>query len=221
MAGPVLILIAAGFLADFVWGRWAQAAVTKLVVDLGEDSEAGTLRARLAYALGDRSLAIGYWLPTANGYVDERGAPVALPEAGSGRVVTVVEHDGEPIAAFVHDAAVLDTPDLVDSVAQAARLALSAVRLQADVQRRITELDASRRRILEAGDAQRRRLQQRLQAGAGQRLAHVRELLDLALDEARRLPDETTAKGLEAAKGDLVEAQADLRELAAGSIRRC
>ena len=99
MAGPVLILIAAGFLADFVWGRWAQAAVTKLVVDLGEDSEAGTLRARLAYALGDRSLAIGYWLPTANGYVDERGAPVALPEAGSGRVVTVVEHDGEPIAA--------------------------------------------------------------------------------------------------------------------------
>ena len=50
MAGPVLILIAAGFLADFVWGRWAQAAVTKLVVDLGEDSEAGTLRARLAYA---------------------------------------------------------------------------------------------------------------------------------------------------------------------------
>ena len=89
------------------------------------------------------------------------------------------------------------------------------------MQRRITELDASRRRILEAGDAQRRRLQQRLQAGAGQRLAHVRELLDLALDEARRLPDETTAKGLEAAKGDLVEAQADLRELAAGSIRRC
>lgn len=212
----VLILIAAGLLAGVLWGRWAQAAVTKLVVDLGDDSNAGTLRARLAHALGDRSLAIGYWLPEANGYVDERGAPVALPEAGSGRAVTVVEHDGEPVAALVHDATVLDTPDLVDSVAQAARLALSAAQLQADVQRRITELDASQGRILEAGDAQRRRLQQRLQASAGQRLAHVRELLDLALQEAQRLPDETTAKRLEAAKEDLAEAQADLRELAAG-----
>src|SRR5205823_2584707 len=57
----VLVLIAAGFVADLLWGRWAQAAVTKLVVDLGGDSEAGTLRARLAHALGDRSLAIGYW----------------------------------------------------------------------------------------------------------------------------------------------------------------
>src|SRR5262252_5143016 len=38
----VLVLIAAGFVADLLWGRWAQAAVTKLVVDLGGDSEAGT-----------------------------------------------------------------------------------------------------------------------------------------------------------------------------------
>jgi hypothetical protein len=31
----VLVLIAAGFLADSLYGRWAQAAVTKLVIDLG------------------------------------------------------------------------------------------------------------------------------------------------------------------------------------------
>ena len=41
----VLVLIAAGLLADLSRGQWAQAAVTKLVVDLGGDSEAGTLRA--------------------------------------------------------------------------------------------------------------------------------------------------------------------------------
>src|SRR5215471_9206427 len=44
----VLVLIAVGFLADSLLGRWAQAAVTRLVVDLGGDPEAGTLRARLA-----------------------------------------------------------------------------------------------------------------------------------------------------------------------------
>jgi signal transduction histidine kinase len=212
----VLVLIAAGFLADSLYGRWAQAAVTKLVIDLGGDSEAGTLRARLAHALGDRSLTIGYWLPEANGYVDERGNRVELPAPGSGKAVTAVEQDGERIAALVHDAAVLDDPGLVDSVALAARIALSNVRLQADVRRQVAELDASGRRILEVGDAQRRRLQGQLRVRAGQRLAGVSELLDLAARQARTCQDRVTAEGLEAARRDLAEAQAELQELAAG-----
>jgi signal transduction histidine kinase len=211
-----LVLIAAGFLADLLWGRWTQAAVTKLVVDLGGDAETGTLRARLAHALGDRSLVIGYWLDEAGGYVDERGAPVALPEAGSGRAVTVVEQDREPIAALVHDAAVLNDPDLADSVALAARIALSNVRLQADVRHRVAELEASRRRILVAGDAQRRRLQERLQASAGRRLTGARDILDCAVREARECADPAAAERLAAAGKELAEAQDDLEKLAAG-----
>jgi signal transduction histidine kinase len=212
----VLILIAVGFLTDSLLGRWGQAAVTKLVVDLGQDFEAGTLRARLAHALGDRSLVIGYWLPEANGYADERGHPIELPEAGSGKAVTIVQHDGERIAALVHDAAILNNPDLVGSVAQATRIALSSVRLQADVRRQVTELAASRRRILETGDAQRRRLQQQLQVSAGRRLAGVRELLDLAAREAHASHDQAGAAGLAAVGRELEQAQAELRDLAAG-----
>jgi signal transduction histidine kinase len=211
-----LVLIAVGFLADSLFGGWAQAAVTKLVVDLGGDSQTGTLPARLAHALGDRSLSIAYWLPDASGYVDERGNRIELPAAGSGKAVTVVEHEGERIAALVHDAAVLDDPGLVDSVALAARIALSNVRLQADVRRQVAELENSGRRILEAGDAQRRRIQRQLQGRAGQRLARVQEFLDLAVQEARTSPDREAAARLEAAGKDLVEAQTDLRELAAG-----
>ena len=211
-----LVLIAAGFLADLSRGRWAQAAVTKLVVDLGGDSEAGTLRARLAHALGDRSLVIAYWLPEAGGYVDERGNGVELPEAGSGRAVTVVGQDGEQIAALVHDVAVLEDPALVDSVAGAARIALSNVRLRADVQRRVAELAASRRRILEAGDTQRRRLQQQLQASAGRHLTGAGEVLDLAVREARTSDDRGAAGRLAAVREELEEARAGLRELAAG-----
>jgi signal transduction histidine kinase len=212
----VLVLIAVGFLADLSRGRWAQAAVTKLVVDLGGDSEAGTLRARLAHALGDRSLAIAYWLPEVNGYVDERGNQVELPEAGSGKAVTVVGQDGERIAALVHDAAVLDDPGLADSVARAARIALSNVRLQADVQRQVIDLASSRRRILEAADTQRRRLQQQLQASAGRHLTGVRESLDLAVREARASHDRGAADRLAAVRRELEEARAALRELAAG-----
>jgi signal transduction histidine kinase len=211
-----LVLIAVGFLAASLFGGWAQAAVTKLVVDLGGDSETGTLRARLAHALGDRSLSIAYWLPEASGYVDERGKHVELPAAGSGKAVTVVEHAGERIAALVHDAAVLDDPGLVDSVAAAARISLSNVRLQADVRRRVAELENSRRRFLEAGDAQRRRIQQQLQVRAGQRLARVQEFLDLAVQEADASLNQATAAKLQAARKDLTEAQVELRELAAG-----
>jgi signal transduction histidine kinase len=211
-----LVVIAAGLLAGLLWGRWTQAAVTKLVVDLGGDAEAGTLRARLAHALGDRSLVIGYWLREVGGYVDEGGNAVGLPAAGSGRAVTVVEQDGERIAALVHDAAVLDDPGLADSVALAARIALSNVRLQAEVRRRVTELDTSRRRILVAGDVQRRRLREQLQAGAGRRLTGARDILDLAVREARECAGPAAAERLTAAGKELAEAQADLEKLAAG-----
>jgi signal transduction histidine kinase len=211
-----LVLIAAGLLADLLWGRWTQAAVTKLVVDLGGDAEAGTLRARLAHALGDRSLVIGYWLPEAGGYIDEAGNAVGLPAAGSGRAVTVVEQDGERIAALVHDAAVLNDPGLADSVALATGIALSNARLQAEVQRRVAELEASRRRILQAGDAQRRRLREQLQATAGRRLACAQAFLDLAVAEARACADPAATGRLAAAGKELAEAQADLEKLAAG-----
>src|SRR5215470_17424333 len=211
----VLVLIAVGFLADSLLGRWAQAAVTRLVVDLGGDPEAGTLRARLARALGDRSLVIAYWLPETGGYVDERGNPVVLPAAGSGGSVTVIEQRGERIGALVHDATVLDDPALSDAVASAARLALSNVRLRAEVRRQVAELDASRRRILAAGDAQRRRLQQELRAGAGQRLTEVGELEDLGLQGAGAAADRAVAGRLEDVRRELDAAQAELQELAA------
>ena len=211
-----VVLIATGFLADAILGRWAQVAVTRLVVDLGADSEAGTLRARLANALGDRSLAIGYWLPEAKAYVDERGNRVVLPEAGSGKAVTAIDHDGERIAALVHDATVLNDPGLADSVAQTAGIVLSNVRLQAEVQHQIAEVEASRRRILAAADAQRRRLQQQLEEGAGRRLADVGEFLGQAVQEAHASGDQTATGGLEAACHELEEAQAEVRELAAG-----
>ncbi len=212
----VLVLIAVGFPADLLWGRWAQAAVTKLVVDLGETTGTGTLGNRLANALGDRSLQVAYWLPEANGYVDDRGDPFALPEPESGRAVTVLERHGERIAALVHDAAVLEDPALVDSVAAAAAIALSNVRLQADIRHQVVELAASRRRVLEAGDAQRRRLQQELRDGAEQRLSGVREVLGTALQEAGSASGGPAVERLAEADRELQQAQTELRELADG-----
>jgi signal transduction histidine kinase len=196
----VLVLVAVGLFADLLWGRWTQAAITGLVVDLGELDEAGTLRAKLARAVGDPSLVVAYRLPDADGYVDEAGRPVALPAAGASRTVTYLQESGQQIGALVHDAAVLDDPALVSAVAAAAGVAVTNARLQAEVRARVAEVEASRRRIVEAGDAERRRLERELREGAQRRLAHVSELL---ADRGRPVAD--LQRELQAARAVLTE----------------
>jgi signal transduction histidine kinase len=173
----VLVLVAVGLFADLLWGGWTQAAITGLVVDLGELDEAGTLRAKLARAVGDPSLLVAYRLPDADDYVDEAGRPVALHAAGANRTITYLQESGQQIGALVHDAAVLEDPALVSAVAAAAGLAVANARLQAEVRARVAEVEASRRRIVEASDAERRRLEHELREGAQRRLGYVSELL--------------------------------------------
>jgi signal transduction histidine kinase len=173
----VLVLVAVGLFADLLWGRWTQAAITGLVVDLGELEQGGTLQAKLARVVGDPSLVVAYRLPGAAGYADEAGRPVALPAGGGARTITYLHEGGRQIGALVHDAAVLGDPVLVNAVAAAAGVAVANARLQAEVRARVAEVEASRRRIVEAGDAERRRLEQELREGAERRLAHVTELL--------------------------------------------
>jgi signal transduction histidine kinase len=172
-----VLLIAVGLFADLLWGRWTQAAVTGLVIDLGRPGAAGTLRDRLARTLGDPTLVLAYRLPGEDHYVDEAGRTIELPMPGGQRAVTPIEEDDRQVAALIHDAAVLDDPQLISAVTSATRLAVSNVRLQAAVLERVREVEASRRRIVEAGDAQRRRLERELRDGAERRLARVTDLL--------------------------------------------
>jgi signal transduction histidine kinase len=196
----VLVLVAIGLFADLLWGRWTQAAITGLVVDLGEPDQAGTLQAKLARAVGDPSLLVAYRLPDADGYVDEAGRPVALPAAGASRTVAYLHQGGQQIGALVHDAAVLNDPELVSAVAAAAGVAVANARLQAEVRGRVMEVEASRRRIVEASDAERRRLERELHEGAERRLAHVTELL-----AKRGPPVADLQRELQAARAALTE----------------
>ena len=204
-----LVIVAAGALAGLLRGPWLRAPVADLVVELG-DVTSGPLRDALARALGDPTLQVGYWLD--GGYIDAEGARVELPGPGSRRAVTLVERDGRPLAALVHDPAVLDDSGLVEGIAAAARLAAANARLQADVRAQLAELAASRRRIVEAGDDERRRLEMRLREGTVRRL----EALGEALAAARAGAGPASGTRLDQAQGQLARALADLRELALG-----
>ena len=208
----VIACLAVTLLIDLLRGRWAEAVVADLVVDLGKQADTGTLRDELGRALGDRSLVLGYWLAEEGRYVDDAGQPVELPETGAGKAVTPIAHDGEPVAVLVHDEAVLEDAALVESVASAARMAVSNARLQAEVRARVLELAASRRRVVEAADAQRWRLERELRQGAEQRLASVSALLTQAREDA----DEGAAAQLVAVENELDGARVELRDFARG-----
>jgi signal transduction histidine kinase len=198
----VIASLAIVLFVDLMRRRWTEAVVTGLVVDLGAPHEAATLRARLARALGDPSLVVGYRVPATGDFVDEAGRPVRLPSSGSGREVTSIEEGGHHIAVLVHDEVLLADRQLLESVAAGARIAMANAALQAEARTRADELEESRRRIVESGDAQRRRLDQELRLGAERRLDRVGailarartkpagdgaiELLENELDEARR-----------------------------------
>jgi signal transduction histidine kinase len=210
--GATLCVLAGWLLAGLLVAPWDRAAVTDLVVELGE-ARTGTLRGQLARALGDPSLEVGYWLPDRAVFVDTEGHVLSLPDAGSGRSVTTVERDGQPVAALVHDPAVLEDPGLLEAVASAAQLAGSNARLQAEVQARVEELAASRRRILEARDQERRRLERRLHDGAESRLA---ELAATLRRSRRSASDEQTSDQIARAEDQLVQTLEELRRLAHG-----
>jgi signal transduction histidine kinase len=172
------------------------------------------VREMLAESLGDRSLAIAYWLPDRHIFVDERGTRVGLPDPGSGRAWTSVDRGGRRVAAIVHDADLDAGPELVQAAAAGAALALDNEQLKADLRARLEELRASRMRIVEAGDAARRRIERNLHDGAQQQLVAL--ALDLRMLKARVHGDGDAAALVERANSKLAAALEELRELARG-----
>jgi signal transduction histidine kinase len=208
MLGAVAVGLTAGLLS----ASWERAAVTDLVVELGE-VRSGTLRDQLTRALGDPSLQVGYWLPETAGFVDAEGRPIQLPDPGSDRSTTVIERDGQPTAVLVHDPAVLGDPGLIEAVASAAKLAAANARLQAEVRARLAEIRASRQRILEAGDEERGRLERRLQQGAERRLV---ELADTLSGAGASVVSGGTSERIAQSESQLARTQEELRRLARG-----
>jgi signal transduction histidine kinase len=202
-----------GYLVGLVRARLARAAVVDLAVELGRGVPLGGLRDALARALRDPTLVLAFPAPTGDGYVGPDGTALELPESSSAeRAVARLERGGELLAVLVYDPAIeREDPGRVAAVASVARLALENERLAAQVRSQLEEVRASRSRIVDAADAERRRIERDLHDGAQQRLV----ALALRLDQARttsagasELIDQTTA--------ELLAAIREVRDLARG-----
>ncbi len=216
LVGLVLLFLAAAALMLSVGALGATESLISQVSRHGLASPAGAVvpvREALAERLGDRTLAIAYWLPERQLFVDEHGHQVTLPEPGTSKAWTAVEHRGNRVAAIIHDAELQARPELVEAAAAGAVLALDNERLKAELNARLQDLRASRRRIVEATVEGRRRLERDLHDGAQQRLVSLS--LDLQLLRSR-LSDGEAIELLDNTIATLGDAQTELRELARG-----
>jgi signal transduction histidine kinase len=209
-----LLILAPVLLAGLLRARRARTSMGDLVVEL-ERTPAHGLRDALARGLGDPTLELGFWLPERRAFADRNGHPFALPDVESERAVTRLEHEGEPLAVLVHDAALLDEPELIEGATAAARLALENARLGAELHAQLDKVKESRARIVAATDAERRRIERDIHDGAQQRLvALALELRSAQLRLAHENPE--VERVLASAVDDLQTAVEELRELARG-----
>jgi signal transduction histidine kinase len=213
-AGSVAItFVAAGLIWAVLRTRVERRGVDRIVANLDEAPAPGSLQSALAEALGDHELRIAYWLPETERYVDANGQTVPEPAAAQRRSIARLTRNDRTIAVISHDGAV---PELESHIGPAVLLGLENERLQAEVLAQLNELQASRARIVETADAERRRLERDLHDGAQQRLLALSYDIRLARAGAEADGDSGTATTLARAIDETQDAVEELRELARG-----
>jgi signal transduction histidine kinase len=210
-------LVPLGFLVGVVRLRMGHGRLAPLALELDRSLDPGRLELALRHALGDPSLELLLWDRGTASWLDARGVSVAPPEEDSSVAVTTLDRDGEPIAAIAHDRVLREDPGLVAAATAVLRLAVENERLTAEVRDQLASVRASRARLVEAAEAERRRIERDLHDGAQQRLIGVALSLQEARAEARRnTPDAPYLRQLDDTADELLAAVDELRELARG-----
>ncbi|MEU4395490.1 histidine kinase [Kribbella sp. NPDC023855] len=170
-----------------------------------EQAQPEELEKSLRTALRDPALRVGLLVPGAAGFVDAEGRPV-----GTSNGVPVML-GGVQIGLLVGESG----PAVLKAVATSAASLVEVSRLRAELAGALREVEASRTRLVQAGDQERRRLERDLHDGAQQRLVSLGMAMRLA---QRHLDDGTVDVNglLDQGVAELATAIAELRQIAHG-----
>ena len=160
------------FVAVLLRSRLARGGLAELLVDVSESSSVASAEESLQRVLGDPSLRLAVWFLGRDTFIDGDGEPFEGGDVCALERVAVGFEDelGRPLALVEHDPALLEERELLEAALAGARLALQRNRLQWELKMQLAELKRSRARLVEAADAERRRLERNLHDGAQQRL---------------------------------------------------
>ena len=210
--------VAVGLLLGVLRDTAARGRIADLVIGLADLPSVAVLESSLRDALGDPSVRVYRWDAALAGYRDADGRAATPPEDGPGQVVVAIDDAGAaaPGLRIALDPALRDDPGLVAAAVAAIRLAVENERLQAEVRTQLDDVRASRARIVEAQDVERRRLERDLHDGAQQRLVSLQLSLQLLRRQLDGDTDPEVLAELDAASAEARAAVTEIRELARG-----
>jgi len=136
----------------------------------------------LAAALGDPSVRLALWDPDARIYIDAGG--VAPDPAGTAEARVDIDLAGRPVGAIFYDGTVIGDPAVVRAAGRTVAVALDHERLTAELSASHEHLRASRARLADAADGERRRIARDLHDGIQGRLV----VLGVEIDGLARDP---------------------------------
>jgi signal transduction histidine kinase len=221
------LAVPAALLAAIVRRRLTRTAVADIVVDLARPEPNVSVTASLRTALRDPTLQVLFWVEQTQSYMDETGQPAADP--ADGRLVVPLDARAGPgnidpcppdhltggMDVVVADPALARHQGLVNAAVGASGLALRNARLQAELRAQLDQVTASRRRIAEAGVAERRKIERDLHDGLQQRLL----ALTLTLAQIRAGTDDPAVlQGVETMRTEMHAALQELRDVAHGVL---
>jgi signal transduction histidine kinase len=206
----VFLLLPIGFLAGMLRLYLGRSAVMRLLHQVPEAETPKQLQYLLTRTLHDPSLQIA--IQTSDGLVDVNDLPL---DPGSRSATPLKARTDLDIAVLVHDPLLHVNQDVLNAVATAADLHLTNQELTVRLAKQLKEVEASRTRIVEAADAERKHIEKNLHDGAQQYFLGAITGIRVA---QRRLPADPQAAGevLEEVAAKLIEAHENVRELAKG-----
>jgi PAS domain S-box-containing protein len=125
------------FLTGLLGTTLARSAGMRTIFrEIPERATAGEVEEGLREALRDPAAEVAYWYDEGGHYVDVDGNRFELPPDTRRRVVTRLDYADAPVAAIVHDAALRQEPELLETITGAARIALERDKLLVEVRAR-------------------------------------------------------------------------------------
>jgi signal transduction histidine kinase len=189
--------------------------ITGLIAQISAGADIEAVRGALRGVLDDPTLEI-VDLSADSGDVEGADAPGAVSAWQSpDRIVEFIRAEGgSPIAVVLADPALERYRSLFDAAVQTSGLALQNAQIQAQAAReKLEQVRASRTRIIEATDAERRRIERDLHDGVQQ---HVLGLAAQLTAAVHRTADPVAHEAFLQARDGLREVLAKLRDLAHG-----
>jgi signal transduction histidine kinase len=201
------ILLPLGFLVALLQAdRFAARALQGLLMRLAARPTPDQWREAIAGALDDAELRLAFYEPSSGRFLEAGGEELRAPLPAAARVWVPVGRGGRQVAAMVIDRTLAEDPELVRAAASATLLAVENGALEG-------ELRASRARIVQAGDAERRRIERDLHDSAQQRLVALRIHLSAAGERLDRPAERAMLERLGTEVEDAID---DLRTVAHG-----